>query len=99
MYPFIAGAAATNTSEGATSEDSRLCLPGALNETLVKGKFVFCDYDSNGEGAIEAGAVGAVFQSGAYKDYVFAYGLPLSNLNLDDGKNVFIYANTTEYLY
>ncbi|XVF83794.1 hypothetical protein PTKIN_Ptkin16aG0521000 [Pterospermum kingtungense] len=96
MYPFIYGAAATNTSQGATSEDSRYCLPGSLNETLVKGKIVFCDYESNGDGPKEAGAVGAVFQSGQYKDYVFAYTLPLSNLNLDDGRKVLYYVNTTE---
>ncbi|KAE8718058.1 Cucumisin [Hibiscus syriacus] len=96
MYPFIAGAAATNTSQGYTSEDSRYCDPETLNKTLVEGKIVFCDYDSNGEGPVEAGAVGAVFQSGDFKDLVFAYGLPLSNLNLDDGRHVLNYVNTTE---
>ncbi|KAK8334317.1 hypothetical protein V6Z12_A10G262000 [Gossypium hirsutum] len=96
MYPFIAGAAAPNTSQGYTSEDSRFCGPGTLNETLVKGKIVFCDYDSDGTGPAEAGAIGAVFQSGVYKDYVFPYSLPLSNLNLDDGRNVLNYVNTTE---
>ncbi|KAB2010907.1 hypothetical protein ERO13_D10G238008v2, partial [Gossypium hirsutum] len=96
MYPFIAGAAAPNTSQGYTSEDSRFCGPGTLNETLVKGKIVFCDYDSDGTGPAQAGAIGAVFQSGGYKDYVFPYSLPLSNLNLDDGRNVLNYVNTTE---
>ncbi|PPD86543.1 hypothetical protein GOBAR_DD16497 [Gossypium barbadense] len=96
MYPFIAGAAAPNTSQGYTSEDSRYCGPGTLDETLVKGKIVFCDYDSNADGPVEAGAIGAVFQSGRHKDYAFAYGLPLSNLNLDDGRIVFDYVNTTE---
>ncbi|XP_022764505.1 cucumisin-like [Durio zibethinus] len=96
MYPFIFGGAAPNTSLGYTSEDSRYCLPGSLNQTLVKGKIVFCDYDSNGRGPMDGGAVGAVFQTGRNKDYVFAYTLPLSNLNLDDGRNVFTYVNTTE---
>ncbi|GMI87186.1 hypothetical protein like AT5G03620 [Hibiscus trionum] len=88
MYPFIAGAAATNTSQGYSSEDSRYCEPKTLNKTLVEEKIVFCDYDSNSEGPVEAGAVGAVYQSGYYKDYVFPYSLPLSNLNLDDGRHV-----------
>ncbi|XVE99666.1 hypothetical protein REPUB_Repub03eG0219500 [Reevesia pubescens] len=96
MYPFIFGGAAPNTSQGYSSEDSRFCLPGSLNETLVKGKIVFCDYESDGAGPIQAGAVGAVFQNGGFKDYVFAYTLPLSNLNLDDGRMVFNYVNTTE---
>ncbi|KAG4181400.1 hypothetical protein ERO13_A10G224800v2 [Gossypium hirsutum] len=95
MYPFITGAAVPNTSRGYTSEDSRFCVPGTLNETFVKGKIVFCDYNSDGTGPAEAGAIGAVFQSGAHKDYVFTYSLPLSNLNLDDGRNVLNYVNTT----
>ncbi|XWS74902.1 hypothetical protein CRYUN_Cryun01aG0038300 [Craigia yunnanensis] len=95
MYPFIFGGAAPNTSQDYTS-DARYCAPGSLNQTLVKGKIVFCDYESDGEGPIEAGAVGAVFQTGGNKDYVFAYTLPLSNLNLDDGRIVFNYVNTTE---
>ncbi|KAK9019299.1 hypothetical protein V6N11_053825 [Hibiscus sabdariffa] len=96
MYPFIAGGAAPNTAEGYTSEESRFCFSGSLNKTLVKGKIVFCDYYIDSDPPIEAGAVGAVFQSGLYKDYAFAYGLPLSNLNLDDGKKVFSYVDGTE---
>ncbi|XVE69295.1 hypothetical protein DITRI_Ditri09bG0140400 [Diplodiscus trichospermus] len=96
MYPFIYGGLAPNTSGGYTSEDSRYCSPGSLNETLVRGKFVLCDYEISGEGPFEGGAAGAVFQDGGEKDYVFAYPLPFSNLNLDDGRIVFNYVNTTE---
>ncbi|KAE8718057.1 Cucumisin [Hibiscus syriacus] len=96
MYPFIAGAAAPNTSQGYTSEDSRYCDLETLDKTLVEGKILFCDYDSQAYGPVDAGAVGAVFQNSKRKDYVFPYGLPLSNLNLDDGRNVFNYVNTTE---
>ncbi|KAA3481901.1 cucumisin-like [Gossypium australe] len=87
MYPFIAGTAAPNTSQGYTSDDSRFCGPGTLDETLVKGKIVFCDYTTYIEGPVEAGAVGVVVQSGRCKDYAFTYGLPLSNLSLNDGRN------------
>ncbi|GMI76448.1 hypothetical protein like AT5G59100 [Hibiscus trionum] len=96
MYPFIAGVAATNTSQGYTSEDSRYCDPDTLNRTLVEGKIVFCDYYTEGDGLIEAGAVGGVFNNEKRKDYVSPSALPLSNLNLDDGRNVFNYVNTTE---
>ncbi|KAK8671824.1 hypothetical protein V6N13_038409 [Hibiscus sabdariffa] len=96
MYPFISGAAAPNTSHGYTSEDSRYCDPGTLDKTLVEGKILFCDYYSQADGPIDAGAVAAVFQTDRRKDYVFPYGLPLSNLNLDDGRNVLNYANTAE---
>ncbi|KAK9019300.1 hypothetical protein V6N11_053826 [Hibiscus sabdariffa] len=88
--------AAPNTSHGYTSEDSRYCDPGTLDKTLVEGKILFCDYYSQADGPIDAGAVAAVFQTDRRKDYVFPYGLPLSNLNLDDGRNVLNYANTAE---
>ncbi|KAE8718059.1 Cucumisin [Hibiscus syriacus] len=96
MYPFIAGGAAPNTSQGYTSEDSRYCFPETLNRTLVEGKIVFCDYYTDSTSPIEAGAIGAVFQTGVYEDYAFIYGLPLLKLNLDDGKKVFGYVNGTE---
>ncbi|EOY17969.1 Subtilisin-like serine endopeptidase family protein [Theobroma cacao] len=96
MYPFIYGGDAPNISEGFTSEDSRYCLPGSLNETLVKGKIVFCEYSSDDEGTTEAGAVGAVFLDEGNKDYAFSYPLPLANLNMDDGRTVLSYLSTTE---
>ncbi|XVE99667.1 hypothetical protein REPUB_Repub03eG0219600 [Reevesia pubescens] len=96
MYPFIYGGDAPDVSEGYTSDDSRYCLPRSLNQTLVKGKFVFCEYFSDADGAIEAGAVGAVFQYGGNNDYEFSYPLPLSNLNMDDGRFVLNYVNITE---
>ncbi|OMO76486.1 hypothetical protein COLO4_25552 [Corchorus olitorius] len=88
MYPFVYG--------GAVGDESGFCLPGSLNKTLAKGKILFCNYYSDGDGSIEGGAVGAIFQSAENKDYVFSYSLPLSNLNLDDGRNVFNYVNMTE---
>ncbi|OMO76487.1 hypothetical protein COLO4_25553 [Corchorus olitorius] len=97
MYPLIWGGSAPNTSQGlVTWEDSRLCLPGSLNSTLVKGKIVFCETFSDPEGVMEAGALGAVFQDGTTKDYAFTYPLPFSNLNIDDGRAVLNYLNTTE---
>ncbi|XVE99669.1 hypothetical protein REPUB_Repub03eG0219800 [Reevesia pubescens] len=96
MYPFIYGADATNTSQGATSEDSRFCLPGSLNTTLVKGKIVFCDYFSDDEGPLEAGVVGAVIRYEENKDFEFSYRLPFSNLNMDDGRSVLNYFTSTE---
>ncbi|KAK8662516.1 hypothetical protein V6N13_092089 [Hibiscus sabdariffa] len=96
MYPFITGGDALNHSQGPIPADSRFCYADSLNKTLVKGKIILCDYYTDSNAPIEVGAVGAVYQTADYKDHVFAYGLPLSNLNLDDGKKVFNYANGTE---
>ncbi|XVE69297.1 hypothetical protein DITRI_Ditri09bG0140600 [Diplodiscus trichospermus] len=96
MYPFIYGGDAPDISEGFTSDDSRYCLPGSLNKTLVKGKVVFCEYYSDADGVMEGEAAGAVFQDGGNKDYAFSYPLPFSNLNMDDGRAVFNYVNATK---
>ncbi|XP_022764504.1 cucumisin-like [Durio zibethinus] len=96
MYSFIYGGDAPNISLGVTPEISRYCWPGTLNQTLVKGKIVFCEYDSDAEGAMDGGAVGVVFQYAEQKDYEFSYPLPLSNLNIDDGRTVLTYVTTTK---
>ncbi|OMO76488.1 hypothetical protein COLO4_25554 [Corchorus olitorius] len=97
MYPMIWGGNAPNISSGATSEESRYCWPDSLNATLVKGKIVFCeDLESNASEAVDAGAVGAVFLYGQATDYAFSYPLPYANLNIDDGRIVLNYLNTTE---
>ncbi|KAA3481904.1 cucumisin-like [Gossypium australe] len=96
MYPFIYGGDAPNLTLGVTSEISRYCFPGALNATLVKGKIVFCEYFTDYEGVLEAGALGAVFQDTGNKDFQFSYPLPFSTLNVNDGRMIINYLNTTE---
>ncbi|KAE8732876.1 Cucumisin [Hibiscus syriacus] len=96
-YPFIYGGDAPNATLGpSASQFSRYCFPGALNSTQVKGKIVFCEYFTDYEGVMEAGAAGAVFQDLGYKDYQFSYPLPLSTVNVNDGRMILNYLNTTE---
>lgn len=68
-----------------------------MNATLVKGKIVFCEYFTDYEGVLEAGALGAVFQDLGNKDFQFSYPLPFSTLNVNDGRMIINYLNTTEY--
>ncbi|XP_039034062.1 cucumisin-like [Hibiscus syriacus] len=97
MYPFIYGGDAPNATIGPSATYfSRYCFPGSLNSTLVKGKIVFCEYFTDYEGVMEAGAAGAVFQDLGYKDYQFSYPLPLSTVNMNDGRMILNYLNTTE---
>ncbi|GMI87188.1 hypothetical protein HRI_002388200 [Hibiscus trionum] len=97
MYPFIYGGEAPNATIGpSASYYSRFCFPGSLNSTLVKGKIVFCEYFTDPEGVMQAGAAGAVFQETGYKDYQFSYPLPLSTVNMNDGRMILNYLNTTE---
>lgn len=73
----------------------RYCSEDSLDETLVEGKIVLCDEVSYGEGAIAAGAVGAVMQD--YLDSAFNFPLPVSCLGSDDGSEVSSYLNTTRF--
>ncbi|XP_017984507.1 PREDICTED: cucumisin [Theobroma cacao] len=93
MYPLIYGGDAPNTKKGYDSSQSRYCSEDSLDETLVEGKIVLCDEVSYGEGAIAAGAVGAVMQD--YLDSAFNFPLPVSCLGSDDGSEVSSYLNTT----
>ncbi|KAK8515078.1 hypothetical protein V6N12_001238 [Hibiscus sabdariffa] len=97
MYPFIYGGDAPNATLGpSASYYSRFCYPGSLNSTLVQGKIVFCEYFTDPGGVMQAGAAGAVFQELGYKDYQFSYPLPLSSVNMNDGRMMLNYLNTTE---
>ncbi|KAK8999570.1 hypothetical protein V6N11_070731 [Hibiscus sabdariffa] len=98
MYPLIYAGDAPNATLGAYSFFSRYCLPGSLNRTIVEGKIVFCEYiiGWDSDGVMQAGAAGAVIQDAENKDYQFSYPLPLSNVNMNDGRMILNYLNTTE---
>ncbi|GMI80814.1 hypothetical protein like AT3G46850 [Hibiscus trionum] len=98
MYPFIYAGDAPNATLGAASFYSRYCLPGSLNTTIVRGKIVFCEYfiGWDSDGVMQAGAAGAVFQDAENKDYQFSFPLPVSNVNMNDGRIILNYLNTTE---
>ncbi|KAK5795511.1 hypothetical protein PVK06_036779 [Gossypium arboreum] len=69
-----------------SSSESRVCLPGSLNETLVKGKIVLCDYLDFMEGPLQAGAV----------DFAYTFVLPVSVLGVTDRSDILHYINTTK---
>ncbi|XP_022764503.1 cucumisin-like [Durio zibethinus] len=93
LYPLIYGGDAPNTTEGYDSSQSRYCFEDSLDKTLVAGKIVLCDDVSDGEGAIAAGAVGAIMQD--YLDSAFNFPLPVSCLGFNDSSEVWSYLNST----
>ncbi|TYI62862.1 hypothetical protein E1A91_D10G277000v1 [Gossypium mustelinum] len=92
FYPLIWGADAPKYS----SSESRVCLPGSLNETLVKGKIVLCDYLDFMEGPLQAGVVGALIRDDGFKDFAYTFMLPALVLGLTDGRDILHYINTTK---
>lgn len=80
-----------------SSNKCRICWPGSLNETLVKGKIVLCDYLDFMEGPLQAGAVGALIRDDGFKDFANTFTLPVSDLNLTEGVDILHYINTTKY--
>ncbi|GMI80786.1 hypothetical protein HRI_001747900 [Hibiscus trionum] len=99
MYPFIYAGDAPNATLGAASFSTKYCLPGSLNATIVRGKIVFCEYiiGWDSDGVMQAGVASTVCQDAENKDYQFSYPLPLSNVNMNDGRMLLNYLNTTEY--
>lgn len=76
----------------------RYCSLDSLDKTLVNGKLVLCDELSDGEGAMQAGAVGTIMQDGGFKDHAFSFPLSTSYLTLEDGAEVSNFINTTRYV-
>lgn len=75
----------------------RYCSLDSLDKTLVKGKIVLCDELSDGEGAMQSGAIGTIMQDGGFKDHAFSFPLSTSYLTLEDGAEVLTFINTTRY--
>ena len=70
-----------------------------MDESLIKGKIVLCDYLDFMKGPLDAGAVGVVIQDDGFKDFAFSFPLSVTNLELTDGSDVLHYLHTTKYLY
>ncbi|KAB2063926.1 hypothetical protein ES319_A10G252100v1 [Gossypium barbadense] len=68
----------------------------SLNETLVKGKIVLCDYLDFMEGPLQAGAIGALIRDDGFKDFAYTFVLPVSVLGVTDGSDILHYINTTK---
>ncbi|PSR88051.1 Cucumisin like [Actinidia chinensis var. chinensis] len=95
MYPLVYGGDVPNTRQGFTREESRYCIFGSLDKTLVNGTIVLCDALATGEEPLNAGAVGTVMQDDRYLDLAFSFPLPATYLNLSDGGEVYNYINIT----
>ncbi|XP_039067526.1 cucumisin-like [Hibiscus syriacus] len=93
MFPLIYGGAAPNIKDGYDSSESRYCWEDSLDKALVAGKVVLCDEVNNGEGAISAGAIGAIMEG--YLDTAYNFPLPVSCLGPDNRTEVLTYLNST----
>ncbi|XVE52594.1 hypothetical protein DITRI_Ditri02bG0134500 [Diplodiscus trichospermus] len=96
MYPLIWGGHAPNKKVGYNSSESRYCWEGTLDESLIKGKIVLCDYLDYMEGPLNAGAVGVVIQDDGFMDFAYSFPLPVSTLDLTNGTDVLHYLDTTK---
>nr|XP_017240801.1 PREDICTED: cucumisin-like [Daucus carota subsp. sativus] len=94
-HPIVYGGDVPNTAAGYTGADSRYCFPDSLDNSSVAGKIVFCDELSDGEGALQSGAIGTIMQDGGFKDHAFSFPLSTSYLTLEDGAKVLTFINTT----
>ncbi|KAJ7960166.1 Cucumisin [Quillaja saponaria] len=96
MYPLIYAGNAPNITGGFNRSISSLCLPNSLDEQLVKGKMVLCDFNiSPKDIAFLSGAAGAILRSLATKDIADSFALPTIHLTAKAGLNVFSYINST----
>uniref|UniRef100_A0A161Y1G7 Cucumisin-like n=1 Tax=Daucus carota subsp. sativus TaxID=79200 RepID=A0A161Y1G7_DAUCS len=94
-HPIVYGGDVPNIAAGYTGADSRYCFPDSLDNSSVAGKIVFCDELSDGEGALQSGAIGTIMQDGGFKDHAFSFPLSTSYLTLEDGAEVLTFINTT----
>ncbi|KAG9453061.1 hypothetical protein H6P81_005965 [Aristolochia fimbriata] len=95
QYSLIYGGNAPNKSAGYDGSQSRYCDSGSLDERLVKGKIVFCDQLTSGEGQLAADAVGTIMQDYYPTDFAFSYPLPAAFFGEDVGNEIYEYLNTT----
>ncbi|CAI0412169.1 unnamed protein product [Linum tenue] len=95
MYPLIYGGDAPNKTAGYDGNVSKYCYSDSLDKNLVQGKIVYCEAASQGDGAIAAGAVGAIMGNNEQGDVAFSFSLPISLLNETDGNDVVKYSNST----
>ncbi|XP_068667727.1 cucumisin-like [Aristolochia californica] len=97
QYSLIYGGSAPNKSAGYDGSESRYCDLGTLDERRVKGKIVFCDQLTTGEGQLAADALGTIMQESLDTDYAFSYPLPAAFFSEDVGIKIYEYLNSTRY--
>ncbi|KAH7537183.1 hypothetical protein FEM48_Zijuj03G0065100 [Ziziphus jujuba var. spinosa] len=67
------------------------CDINSLDEKLVKGKIVYCDSNSDGEGPLLAGAAGFLGKGRLFGDTSFNLPLPGSSLSYNEAGEVYKY--------
>lgn len=77
----------------------RYCSIGTLDEKLVKGKIVMCDWLVDGEGALSAGAIGSIMQADFFRDTAYNFPIPSSYLNYKDGGEIVSYIKSDRYTF
>ncbi|KAL4383963.1 hypothetical protein GQ457_15G029030 [Hibiscus cannabinus] len=92
-FPLVYGRQA---SAGCSESDTRACLIGCLDRTLVKNKIVICDGISGLAGAHHAGALGSIVQT-SRQNNSFVLPLPSLALRIDDYKSLLSYLNSTNF--
>ncbi|KAA8534154.1 hypothetical protein F0562_031653 [Nyssa sinensis] len=95
MYPLVYGGDVPNTKAGFDESISRYCISNSLDVTLVNGTIVLCDLLSTGETALAVDAIGTVMQDVVFQDFAFAFPLPASYMNLNNGSQISDYINST----
>ncbi|XXG40515.1 hypothetical protein AAC387_Pa01g1210 [Persea americana] len=92
MVPLIYGGDASNKC---SFDDRRFCYSDCLDRKLVEGKILFCDASSDGQEAINVGAVGSIMEEELMNDLARVYALP-ATLFGPDGEQIKHYINTTK---
>ncbi|XP_062089437.1 cucumisin-like [Humulus lupulus] len=96
LFPVIHGGNAPNKTGGFTSEESRYCEEGSLDEKLVKDKIVVCDWSGgDGSAACVGGSSGIIMQDGEVKDFARLFPIPTSTFNPNEGNEISLYVNST----
>nr|XP_024927334.2 cucumisin-like [Ziziphus jujuba var. spinosa] len=85
-FPLIYGGSASNSGYDASE-----CDINSLDEKLVKGKIVYCDSNSDGEGPLLAGAAGFLGKGRLFGDTSFNLPLPGSSLSYNEAGEVYKY--------
>ncbi|XP_010520244.1 PREDICTED: subtilisin-like protease SBT4.5 [Tarenaya hassleriana] len=92
-YDLLYGKSASSTCD---EEFAQHCLPGCLDEKLVKGKIVLCNSSSDILVAERAGAVGTIVKGTAKLDFSTVYSFPAAALSEDQYETAVSYVISTK---
>ncbi|RWR75992.1 subtilisin-like protein protease SBT4.3 isoform X1 [Cinnamomum micranthum f. kanehirae] len=86
----------TNASISCDSANAGTCLAECLDKKLVKGKIIFCEEISSGDGALLSGALGQIMQTEEANDYSRIFPLPSTVVDMAQGDNIKSYIKRTK---